>query len=40
LELLSDESFLPAKRLQPLLDETRELTAIFVSSIKTARNGV
>lgn len=37
LELLSDESFLPAKRLQPLLDETREITAMLIASIKTAR---
>lgn len=37
LELLSDESFLPAKRLQPLIDETREITAMLIASIKTAR---
>jgi four helix bundle protein len=38
LELLLDESFLPAKRLQPLLDETREITAMLIASIKTARS--
>lgn len=37
LELLAEESFLPSKRLQPLLDETRQLIAMLVSSIKTAR---
>lgn len=37
LELLSDESFLPAKSLQPLIDETREITAMLIASIKTAR---
>lgn len=37
LELLAEESFLPLKRLQPLLDETRQLTAMLVASIKTAR---
>ncbi|MFM8458696.1 MAG: four helix bundle protein [Chthoniobacterales bacterium] len=38
LELLSDESFLPANRLQPLLEETREITAMLIASIKTARS--
>lgn len=38
LELLSDESFLPVNRLQPLLEETREITAMLIASIKTARS--
>ncbi len=38
LELLSDENVLPPARLQPLLQETRELIALFVSSIKTAKS--
>ena len=37
LELLLDEFFMPAKRLQPLLDETREIIAMLIASIKTAR---
>jgi four helix bundle protein len=37
LELMSDEKIVPAKQLGPLLAETRELLAIFVSSINTAR---
>jgi four helix bundle protein len=38
LELLLEESFLPLKRLQPLLDETREINAMLIASIKTARS--
>jgi len=38
LELLSEEKIVPAEKLSPLLAETRELTAIFVTSIKTARS--
>ncbi|MBU3666233.1 MAG: four helix bundle protein [Chthoniobacterales bacterium] len=37
LELLSEESLVSPRRLQPLLEETGEITAILVSSIKTAR---
>ena len=39
LELLAEESVVPTGKLAPLLAETRELTAIFVTSIKTARRG-
>jgi four helix bundle protein len=39
LELLSEESIVPAAKLASLLAETHELTAIFVTSIKTARRG-
>ena len=38
LELLSEEKSVPAGKLSPVLAETRELTAIFVTSIKTARS--
>jgi len=38
LELLSEEKVLPPSRLQPLLQETSELIALFVASIKTARS--
>lgn len=37
LELMRDEEIVPATQLGSLLDETRELLAIFVSSINTAR---
>lgn len=38
LDLLSEENVVqPAKLALPLLEETRELIAIFVTSIKTAR---
>jgi four helix bundle protein len=40
LELLSEEKVIPPEKLAPFLPKTRELTAIFVSSIKTARNRV
>ncbi|HWY51698.1 MAG TPA: four helix bundle protein [Chthoniobacterales bacterium] len=36
LELLIGRRLLPPRRVQPLLDEASELTAIFVSSRKTA----
>jgi len=38
LELLVDESIILRKRMSALLDETRQLTAIFVTIIKNARN--
>jgi four helix bundle protein len=37
LDLLSEENVVPPAKLAPLLEETRELIAIFVTSIKTAR---
>ncbi|MBM3836048.1 MAG: four helix bundle protein [Verrucomicrobia bacterium] len=37
LELLLDEGFLPPAKLQPVLDETNELVAIFVTINKRAR---
>ena len=37
LELLSEEGFVPAAKLKPLLDETNELIAIFVTISKHAR---
>ena len=36
LELLIDRGLLPPRRVQPLLKEANELTAIFVASRKTA----
>ena len=36
-ELFAKESLLPSKKLQPLLEETREITAMLVASINTAR---
>jgi len=36
LQLLVDRGLLPARRVQPLLKEADELTAIFVASRKTA----
>ena len=36
LELVIDRSLLPVRRVQPLLKEANELTAIFVASRKTA----
>jgi len=36
LELIIAGKLLPAKRVQPLLEETNELVAIFVSSRKSA----
>lgn len=37
LELLVEESFVPAKRLQPLVDEANELVAIFTTISKRAK---
>lgn len=37
LDLLSEENVVAPAKLAPLLEETRELIAIFVTSIKTAR---
>jgi four helix bundle protein len=36
LELLADRGLLPLRRVQPLLKEASELTAIFVANRKTA----
>lgn len=40
LELISSESILPTSRLKPLIDETRELIAIFVATMNTAKRKV
>jgi len=37
IELLGDEAVVPAKRLAPLLDETGQLIAIFVTILKKGR---
>ena len=37
LELLLEEKFLPARRLQPLLGEANELVAIFTTIHKNSR---
>ena len=37
LQLIIDADLMPAKRIQALLEESRELTAIFTASVKTAR---
>ena len=37
LELLVDGEFVKAEKLKDLQNETNELTAIFVSSVKTAK---
>jgi four helix bundle protein len=37
LEFIIDEKLLKTKLVEPLLNEARELTAIFISSRKTAR---
>jgi len=39
LDLIIDAELMPARRIQPLLQESRELTAIFTASTKTARFG-
>lgn len=39
LELLVDGEFVKAEKLKDLQNETDELTAIFVSSVKTAKRG-
>jgi four helix bundle protein len=40
LELLIDRGLLPPRRVQPLLIEANELTAIFVASRKTVRTSI
>ena len=37
LELIVESGLLPARRMQPLQQEANELTAIFVSSLRTAK---
>jgi four helix bundle protein len=37
LELLSESKIMPAERLANLQKENNELTAIFVTSVKTAK---
>lgn len=37
LQLIVDAGLLPAKRVTPLLTEAQELTAIFTTTLKTAR---
>jgi four helix bundle protein len=39
LELLCEGDYVPAHRLNDLLTEARELTAIFTASQRTARGG-
>ena len=39
LEILADSKLMDPERLGPLLDETSELTAMVVASIRTARKG-
>lgn len=39
LEMIVDSGLLTAAKLNPLLKEADELTAIFVSSLKTVRDG-
>ena len=39
LHLLSKAGLLPASRLEPLLTETSELTAIFVASVRKLQHG-
>jgi four helix bundle protein len=40
LELLIEESIVPAKKLQPLATESNELVAIFITILKHARGHV
>ena len=40
LEMIVDAKLLPAKLVQPLLDEANELVAIFVSSRKSASSNL
>lgn len=37
LELLVDESIVSREKMNPLLDETRQLIAVFVTIIKSSR---
>ena len=39
LELIAEDQMLPANRMEPLLQESSELTAIFAAAIKTTREG-
>lgn len=39
IELIIESEILPAEQLNPLLQEAHELTSIFLSSIKTAKQG-
>ena len=38
LELIVHAGLLPAKQVEPLLDEANQLVAIFVASLRTARS--
>jgi len=38
LELLEEAGLVPAKKLEPLLDEARQLAAIFTASRRTAKS--
>ncbi len=38
LELITEEDILESKRIEPLHQEANELLAIFLSSVKTARD--
>lgn len=40
LDLLASSAIVPAPRLAPLLDETNQLTAIFVTIIKRTKAGL
>ena len=40
LELVIDENLLKREQVAPLLNETKELTAIFISSRKTAQKNL
>lgn len=40
LEIIMDGDFLPQNRVEPLHHEANELTAIFVSSIRTAKSSI
>lgn len=38
IELITSHGILAADRLKPLLDEANELTAIFTTAVRTAKN--
>jgi four helix bundle protein len=40
LDLIMDSDLLPRNRVEPLHHEANELTAIFVSSIRTAKSSI
>lgn len=40
LELIMDGDLIPRNRVEPLHQEANELTAIFVSSIRTAKSSI